>query len=303
MGLALALVTTVGLAAETPPPEVSDETVACLVCHSNRDFTWRMPSGETRRLFVAPDRFYASVHGQLPCGECHGELGSGPHTATPTVDLPSDLTGLLNGRQGARAAATAACVRCHEQAAREYAESVHGQASRRGVLDVPLCGDCHSAHYINPADDLESTVNPGNVPATCAKCHADALVMARHDVKTNVVETFETSFHGRKRLVGDKNAAVCTSCHGVHAIYAPRDPRSTVNPANAVQTCGECHKNASPQFAASFKHTVPSHAVDPLIYNVKHYHHLVLVTVLTVMFLHIFMDIIRRQINRRRGSQ
>src|SRR5262249_37644667 len=49
------------------------------------------------------------------------------------------------------------CGACHEQAARDVAESVHGKAVANGHREAPTCTDCHSEHRIASAKGNRST--------------------------------------------------------------------------------------------------------------------------------------------------
>ena len=42
----------------------------------------------------------------------------------------------------------------------------------------------------------------------------------------------------------------------------PSDPRSTINKANLVQTCGKCHPGANANFAASKMHIAPKQPIS-----------------------------------------
>ncbi len=77
------------------------------------------------------------------------------------------------------------------------------------------------------AGDPKSPINKFNVPATCAKCHAD--------VKQEYVQGASTA---RQIARGNWQAPVCTDCHGIHTIKAPKDPNSSVAAANVQNTCG-----------------------------------------------------------------
>jgi len=48
--------------------------------------------------------------------------------------------------------------------------------------------------------------------------------------------------------------ANCASCHGVHNILPSSDPRSTINRANLVKTCGQCHPGVTDRFVAGKVH-------------------------------------------------
>jgi len=55
----------------------------------------------------------------------------------------------------------------------------------------------------------------------------------------------ETSGHGRRLAKGDEQVAVCSDCHGAHAILAASDPASRVFRTNVPQTCGGCHADST----------------------------------------------------------
>jgi len=57
-------------------------------------------------------------------------------------------------------------------------------------------------------------------------------------------------------------AANCASCHGVHNIFPPSDPRSTINPKNLAKTCGACHPGAGTTFAIGPVHVRASSASE-----------------------------------------
>ena len=63
------------------------------------------------------------------------------------------------------------------------------------------------------------------------------------------IATYLASYHGLATEGGSSIAANCASCHGVHNILPSSDPRSTINPANLVKTCGQCHPGATANFA------------------------------------------------------
>ncbi len=124
------------------------------------------------------DDYYASAHGKAvmngnadapSCADCHG------------LHLVKAM-GDPNSREF-REFHTTTCHGCHSDAemmARNevlpvavatYGESYHGKAGRLGSALAAGCADCHSGHKVLKADHAESTINPDNLSATCAKCH------------------------------------------------------------------------------------------------------------------------------------
>ncbi len=274
----------------------------CSICHSNRELATVQADGRAQTLYVDPAAFAQSAHGQLGCDGCHAAMSAGPHGAVPEPQVGAIWQAILAPRRAAVRAAVAACITCHSGVADTFAGSIHAQAAARGNREVPLCHDCHGAHKITRKADLEGTGNQKGVTATCARCHADALKMARYNVKTNVVRTFDASFHGEKSMLGDRRAAICTSCHGVHDIRAPDDPASRVNPSNVASTCGACHQGADERFARSFKHQVPTGATAPLVFYVTWFYRLAITATIGGMLGYILLDMRRRR-GRRSGHR
>jgi predicted CXXCH cytochrome family protein len=66
------------------------------------------------------------------------------------------------------------CGTCHVEKIRTYRDTFHGQVTALGFERVAKCADCHDAHRIMPARDPASTVSPGRLVETCARCHPGA---------------------------------------------------------------------------------------------------------------------------------
>lgn len=146
------------------------------------------------------------------------------------------------------------CLDCHSQLdaplhidPEEYSQSIHAQKSI-------TCASCHGGDPTT--DDLDKAMSAAagfkghlerkQIPAFCAKCHADAEYMRGFDpsLRTDQYPQYLTSVHGKLLAKGDDKVAVCIDCHGSHGIQPPNDPRSSVYPTNVAKTCGACHANA-----------------------------------------------------------
>ena len=129
------------------------------------------------------DEYRKSVHGAdstkgdlVPpvCTDCHSE-----HSIRRTADPTSTVyaTNIVD-----------MCVKCHgdysvmkkygkkTEEVETYYESFHGVATKFGEKHIAHCASCHGYHAIRPRDDVKSSINPGNLPATCGqpKCHPGA---------------------------------------------------------------------------------------------------------------------------------
>lgn len=113
-----------------------------------------------------------------------------------------------------------------------YDKSVHGIAFHGGNTDAASCIDCHKAHDIIKGSDSRSSVNRNNIPNTCGSCH--------QAIKDEYLE----SIHGVSALRGNRDAPVCTDCHGEHNILDHLDPNSPVAFQNvSLQLCSPCHES------------------------------------------------------------
>ena len=169
--------------------------------------------------------------------------------------------------------------------------------------DAPFYIDCHGMHYILPDDDPQSLTNPANVPVTCLNCHDQAEIKARAGFTRNVGESFEESFHGRRGELGGTEVAVCSNCHGTHAIFAADDPRSKVNRARIAKTCGECHPGAELNFATAFTHSTVSKTEQLGLYILKQIYQWVIFLLIAMFVFFAALDLVQLWRHRRQKSK
>jgi formate dehydrogenase gamma subunit len=255
----------------------------CGQCHSN-------PALAAKYLFnvaLPVEAYKQSVHGRAiqrgnlhaaACNDCHGV-----HDILPASDPHSRIW---------KQNVASTCATCHKDVFDTYRQSIHGQAVAAGVLDAATCTDCHGEHRILAPGNPQSPVSLANVSqVTCSRCHANTQLMARFNVPASRVPTYEDSYHGLASNAGRETVANCASCHGVHNIFASRDPRSTVNKANLAQTCGKCHPDAGERFTIGAVHALPaSTAGGRALDFVKAFYLLAIPVTLGFMLLHNFLD-------------
>jgi len=192
----------------------------CLACHEDKE----LKSETGRAMSVDRAGFEMSIHGQagISCVDCHLDLRK-------TKDYPHDS--LLN---------PVSCGECHEAALREFATSIHQKASAEGQARIAVgCKDCHGSHEIRPKDDFDSLTFPLNLPATCEKCHLEAVPSKKG---AGFIGGYNRSAHFKAlEKSGLTMSANCSHCHGAHNITAVADPGSLVSRKNIIKTCGTCH--------------------------------------------------------------
>ncbi len=239
--------------------DVSQEAASCLVCHDNRDFAVRMSDGEVRSMFVDPSRFYNSSHAGIGCGGCHGTVGSGPHGPVQEPELTATQAKILAGRRPIQQVAIAACMGCHAVESAQFADSIHATSAMANPPAISRSATIATPRTTSTQPTIWRARSARNMWRDLRRlprrCDHDGASRRPDRCGT----TFETSFHGAKGQLGQEGAAVCTSCHGVHEIRAPGDPKSRVNPANVAEACGQpnCHPGATERFAEAFTHELP----------------------------------------------
>jgi hypothetical protein len=219
LGLSITVVAAQSPAVDPPTNDV------CISCHGDPDAV----SAAGRSVAVDETRFGESIHGLLgmACVDCHTDLAA-------TEDFPH-----------AEQLEPVACSMCHDAAVATYDLGIHAKARRENESSVAAaCVDCHTAHEIRPSTDPDSRTYPLNIPATCARCHGDAQIIAAGHISIgNVPALYDDSIHGRAvSRSGLLVAPNCTSCHGSHDIRQKSDPESRVNHANVPSVCGSCHE-------------------------------------------------------------
>lgn len=196
----------------------------CLECHAEEE-----PTVDTAVL-------KRSVHKKQTCIKCHGDAEVKDDHDEEDVTLDA-----VN------------CVACHKKSAKDYDQSVHAEAARDGDEEAPTCSSCHGEHDIYPDKDHDSKINRFNLADTCAKCHEDEALTEGHELpKPSFIQRYRKSVHGRGvEVSGLLVSAVCTDCHGNHAIFSKDDEHSKVHPWNVPVTCAGCHEKILTTFKES----------------------------------------------------
>lgn len=234
------------------------------------------------------------------CTDCHGSHG------IQRPDQPVSQEALI-------------CAKCHEAVYSSYKTSVHGEAIAGGQnTDVPTCVNCHGVHNIKGPRD--KSFRDDSI-ATCGGCHANRELMAKYGISAEVFDTYLDDFHGRtvnltreEKGALPSNKAVCYDCHGIHNIHPPSDPESTVNPANLMKTCQQCHAEANSRFSSAWLgHKYPSFESAPALYGVTLFYKFMIPATLGFFAVYIALDwrkrrhdkraVIRRALSEEMGEQ
>jgi predicted CXXCH cytochrome family protein len=274
--------------------------------HPQRDFEtrrdYKIASSESCRRchFDKYTRTLDSVHfdmlslGNLKapvCTDCHGS---------------HSISHISHGIQG-RTFTTKRCQQCHGKIYEIYAQSVHGDALfNEHNQDVPICIDCHTAHDMKNPLTLEYHET---IPEMCSNCHANAAIMGKYGLSTDVVKTYLSDFHGvtlglykqqREELYKPaRPIAVCTDCHGTHNIKSVINADPALVKANLEKRCQKCHAGVTENFSNAWLfHYKPSLARFPLIFIVNLAYKFLVPIMLAGLILQILLHIWRYAVNR-----
>ena len=134
-------------------------------------------------------------------------------------------------------------------------QSIHGQAITQGQFARPGLHRLprHPLHQVASRSQLLRR-REKSCPTTCARCHEGVRLSQEFGVEGGRATTYLASYHGLASELGSQVVANCASCHGVHNILPSSDPRSTINRANLVKTCGQCHPGVTEKFAVGKVH-------------------------------------------------
>jgi hypothetical protein len=173
-----------------------------------------------------------------------------PSPEAPLVSAPPVPTPIAHPDAGG----ANGCVDCHsavndKQAAiaADWQGSVHAQA---GVA----CADCHGgdprSDQITVAMDRDGGfVGAPDRRATvglCGSCHANVERMRASGLPTDQYAKYWSSVHGQRlAAANDDRVAICTDCHGSHAIKKVSDPSAKVFALNVPELCASCHADAN----------------------------------------------------------
>jgi predicted CXXCH cytochrome family protein len=187
---------------------------------------------------IEEDAFYdysTSAHGKslnekgllstAVCTDCH---------TTHFILKESDERSSVNPKNLA-----ATCGNCHKGIYDQYIDSDHAYRESDGEIKYPTCETCHSAHHISEVHESEFM---SEITVQCGKCHGD------------LADTYMETYHGKVYQLGYLEAARCSDCHGAHNIYKMDNPKSTISPANIVNTCQKCHTDANMKFTGYLSH-------------------------------------------------
>ena len=182
----------------------------CLSCHNLPGLDYVDEKGVLRSASIDASHYYGSLHGSVPCKDCHREIKDYPHdvkngevdcSASCHVEEPSDGEPYT-----------------HKAVVREFSESVHGDGKSKGFTggnrlaeseedQNPSCRQCHSnTLYIDEQRLPAFKKDFAHTETECGTCHQGAVWLNQF------------GGHILRRFIGGRwdkpgQNAICNECH------------------------------------------------------------------------------------------
>lgn len=229
------------------------KNIECTKCHTDVNSSLKRPCETSKTVDCsnchtqAAGVYFNSGHGQAfllkkkeaPfCTDCHGthQIKSRYDDTSPVYR--SQIPGLCGGCHKQDGQAVRATTLREIDAYKDYSQSVHGRGlSDKGLLVSAVCTDCHTSHNILKEIDENSSVNPKNIPSTCAKCHK------------SIYDEYLKSEHSILNDTGKLKYPTCANCHTAH-IISEIDKDKFMNEITVM--CGSCHKKLSETYMETY---------------------------------------------------
>ena len=185
----------------------------CLVCHALPGLQFINDKGARRNLTIDSKHYGASLHGNVPCSDCHASLRSFPHEEDEGVDCAAQC----HLEEPSESSAYT-----HKEVAEEMQESVHNKGSSKGFTGgnrmeesqkeaSPSCRLCHSnTQYISEVQMPRFRELFQHSDEACGGCHKDDMWRERF------------TGHILRRLLGGRwskaeGNQMCAQCHADQA--------------------------------------------------------------------------------------
>jgi nitrate/TMAO reductase-like tetraheme cytochrome c subunit len=221
-------------AARTNRANVED---TCATCHGNDKIVQQahLPGGNVQA------KYHDGIHDKTMVGK------SGYASQAPTCTSCHGAHSILSKKDPAsrvsRAHIADTCGACHQDEKAVFDKGAHGKLLQAGITAGPNCADCHGAHNIEKSTSPKWQVA---VIGSCGNCHTD------------IIKSYRLTYHGKVTDLGFTKVATCAACHGEHDVRPASDPLSKIAAVNREETCRNCHKNATVQFASWDPHPEPT---------------------------------------------
>ena len=208
LALILAGVSQIAFAAERHP-----DPDGCFSCHALDGLDYIDKEGVLRSASINKEHYYSSLHGSVPCKDCHRKIQDFPHKVENGEVDCSETCHVEEPSKGK--------PYTHKEVVEEFADSTHGDGWSKGFTggnrleessekQNPSCRQCHSNEsYISERSLPKFKEDFNHLDDECGKCHQGKVWLDQF------------SGHLLRRFIGsrwnknDHNKS-CNQCHADH---------------------------------------------------------------------------------------
>lgn len=193
---------------------------------------------------IDAERFHMSVHGQISCQDCHGDINEKEIHPDP-ADVNKSLKDFFHTEQ---------CTACHEDVAAEIAEGSHGGLEAAPWQNFNDCIACHDPHYQTGGQgtaEISGVSQPADVK--CSRCHKFEPELPEFSDEDRSCLKCHLAVSPDDPLYAEIAATICLHCHSSDSRFAgsPLNSQPLIEAAQYESTphadvaCMVCHPGAA----------------------------------------------------------
>ncbi len=182
----------------------------CFSCHALKGLDYVDNSGVLRSASIDSNHYYSSLHGSVPCTDCHRKIENYPHKVENGEVDCAESCHVEEPSEGEPYS--------HKAVAEEFEQSVHGEGWSKGLTggnrfeeasdeSLPSCRKCHvNELYIGEQELPKFKEAFDHMDSECGKCHQGELWMGQfggHILRRFIGGRWNKNDHNR----------LCNDCH------------------------------------------------------------------------------------------
>ena len=164
-------------------------------CRANAEASW----------LIDREQFHVSVHGQISCQDCHGDISEKQLHPNPD-EVTRTLKYFFQSEQ---------CIDCHSDAADDIEAGSHGGETVTDSKMIYDCIACHNPHYQKAYPEADSQIDLSQpVEAKCSICHELQTKLPELSAEDEQCLQCHRFLSSEEPQAVEKIAGFCLHCHG-----------------------------------------------------------------------------------------
>ena len=206
-----------------------------ILCGANTEASW----------FIDREQFHVSVHGQISCQECHGDISEKELHPNPD-EVTRTLKYFFQPEQ---------CIECHSDTKDDIEAGSHGDETFTDAKMIYDCIGCHDPHYQKSYSEPDSQIDLSQpVKAKCSICHELQTKLPELSAEDEPCLQCHRFVSFEEPQAVEKIADFCLHCHGTakdnnddwaSIRYPLIDPAAYRSTPHQDVACTICHPRAA----------------------------------------------------------